>query len=241
MFYLHLYNSLNVVTVLFIIISSSISSNSSIKNSTLFLLQGFRAKIRTNEPGTANYHPAHVTIYAEPPPSHVYSNYEKYNHVDHQQPEHTSYQKPEQTSYQEPEHTSYQQPEHTSYQQPEHTSYQQPEHAPYQPSEHTSYQQPEHYQQPKHPSYQQPEHAPYQQVEQHEESYQQPEYPAHKQQYVKSAHASYGEPDLIKSEQSSPSQHKKYKKEGSHPKLNHQKFTYVPVYVSNNIAYKIKH
>ncbi|GBN25930.1 hypothetical protein AVEN_81282-1, partial [Araneus ventricosus] len=38
---------------------------------------GFRAKIRTNEPGIDNYHPADVYIHAEQHPQHVNSLYHK--------------------------------------------------------------------------------------------------------------------------------------------------------------------
>ncbi|GIY74970.1 hypothetical protein CEXT_202451 [Caerostris extrusa] len=37
--------------------------------------KGFRAKIRTNEPGTANYDPADVYIQAEEPPHHISTLY----------------------------------------------------------------------------------------------------------------------------------------------------------------------
>ncbi|GFT01430.1 cuticle protein 10.9 [Nephila pilipes] len=39
--------------------------------------EGFRAKIRTNEPGTDNYHPAHVYLNVEHPPLHVNTLYHK--------------------------------------------------------------------------------------------------------------------------------------------------------------------
>ncbi|KAF8791994.1 cuticle protein 14-like [Argiope bruennichi] len=58
--------------------------------------KGFRAKIRTNEPGMDNYHPADVYIHAEQPPQHVNSLYHKKPHypqepLHHQEEEYEAY------------------------------------------------------------------------------------------------------------------------------------------------------
>lgn len=126
----------------------------------LFLFsQGFRAKIRTNEPGTANYHPAHVSIYSEPSPNHIYASYGKYQ----QQP---AYQQPEQATYDDSDHNEYDKTSQPSYDEQGHRS-------------------------------------------------------------------------LAKSEHGAAVQnHPNDQEEQHYPQLDHQKYTYVPVYVTNNIDYK---
>ncbi|XP_054724342.1 uncharacterized protein LOC129234373 [Uloborus diversus] len=43
---------------------------------------GFRATVRTNEPGTANYSPAHAHYHVDLPPPDVYKSYSTLKHVD---------------------------------------------------------------------------------------------------------------------------------------------------------------
>ncbi|XP_035218672.1 cuticle protein 16.8-like [Stegodyphus dumicola] len=73
---------------------------------------GFRVKIRTNEPGTASSYPAHAYFDVEAPPQHVYSSYQKPAHYESPpQQVYASYQKPAH-SVAPPQHaySSYQKP-----------------------------------------------------------------------------------------------------------------------------------
>ncbi|KAG8194082.1 hypothetical protein JTE90_003027 [Oedothorax gibbosus] len=152
---------------------------------------GFRAKVKTNEPGTANQNPAGVQITAYDPPPAKYSHPKypkpaypeppKYQPKPYSPPAYSESPKyyppakypasyyPQSYSYFNLYPPSY--PKYPSYPQPKYPSYPQPKYPSYPQYKYPSYPQPKYpsYPQPKYPSYPQPKYP----------SYPQPKYPSY--------------------------------------------------------------